>query len=303
MPLKTEFLGVKFKNPLILASGILGVTGDSLQNVVRNGAGGVTSKSVWREIHKGHPNPVIIANENWMLNAVGLPDGGLKKAIEELGDYMQDHPAPLIMNIVGGQKQEFIDIAEKVDEIKPDLIEINMSCPNVEDEFGKPFACSLTDSADLMREVRKHTTLPILVKLSPNVPNIGEIAKAVEDAGADGITAINTVGPGMAINIDMRAPILANKVGGLSGPAIKPIAVKCIYDVYKAVKIPILGMGGVMTGEDAIELMMAGASLVGIGTGVYYRGPEVFQKVADEMEEWCRKEGIKNISEIIGAAV
>lgn len=300
--LQTNFLGVEFKNPLVVASGILGVTGDSLKNVVKNGAGGVTSKSVWREKHYGHPNPVIIAGDHYMLNAVGLPDGGLKKAIEELGDYMKHRPAPLIMNIVGGAKQEFLDIAEKVEEIGPDLVELNLSCPNVEDEFGKPFACSLTDAAELTAEVRKRTKLPLLIKLSPNVDNIGEIAKAVEAAGADGITAINTVGPGMEINIELRAPVLANRVGGLSGPAIKPIAVKCIYDIHNAVSIPILGTGGVTTGRDAIELMMAGASLIGIGTAVYYRGTDVFMKVAKEMEAWCKNEGIKNIQEIVGAA-
>ena len=130
--------------------------------------------------------------------------------------------------------------------------------------------------------------------------NIGEIAKACADAGADGFCAINTVGPGMAIDIDMRTPILANKVGGLSGPAIKPIAVKAIYDVYKATKMPIIGTGGVMTGEDAIELMMAGARLVGIGTMVYYRGVEGFGKIVKEMDVWCKKNGVKNIEEIIG---
>lgn len=299
--LQTRFLDVDFANPLVLASGILGVTGDSLKNVARKGAGGVTSKSVWREKHVGHPNPVMIGTEHYMLNAVGVPDGGLKKAIDELGNYMKERSAPLIMNIIGGRKQEFYDIAESVDQIKPDIIEINMSCPNVEDEFGKPFACSVIDAAELTREVKKRTHLPVVAKLSPNVSNIGEIAKAVEDAGADGITAINTVGPGMEINIEMRSPVLANKVGGLSGPAIKPIAVKCIHDIYKAVNIPIIGTGGVTNGRDAIELMMAGASLVGVGTAVYYGGAEVFQKIADEMEEWCNAEGIDNIQEIVGA--
>lgn len=301
--LKTKFLGIDFKNPLVLASGILGVTGDTLQYVVRCGAGGVTSKSVWREKHVGHPNPVMIANEHFMLNAVGLPDGGFKKAVEELGSFMEDHPAPLIMSIVGGKKSDFVAIAEKVDEINPDIVELNISCPNVEDAHGKPFACSVDGAADVTKEVRAKTKLPLIIKLSPNVPNIGAIAKACEDAGADGITAINTAGPGMVIDIDMRSPVLANKVGGISGPAIKPIAIKCVYDIFKSVKIPILGMGGVTSGRDAIEMMMAGASLVGMGTAVYYRGAEAFAKVAEEMEEWCRKEGVKNVGEIVGAAV
>lgn len=300
--LSIEFCGVKFKNPLVLASGVLGVTGDSLRYVIRCGAGGVTSKSVWLHPHKGHPNPVVIANENWMLNAVGLPDGGLKKALEELGEFIKTEKAPLIVNIVGGKKADFIAIAERIGEINPQLIEVNLSCPNVEDEFGKPFACSAADAAGLTREVKKCLPkVPISVKLSPNVPNIGEIAKACEAAGADAFTVINTVGPGMAIDIEMRVPILANKVGGLSGPAIKPIAVKCVYDVYRAVKVPIIATGGVINGRDAIEMMMAGGTLVGVGSATYYRGAEVFGKIAEEMNEWCSKNGVKKISEIIGA--
>ncbi len=303
MRLSVKFCGIEFENPLVLASGVLGVTGDSLRYVIKCGAGGVTSKSVWLNVHKGHKSPVVIATDHWMLNAVGLPDGGLKKAMEELGGFIKTESAPLIVNIVGGKKADFIAIAEKIGEIGPRLIEVNLSCPNVEDEFGKPFACSIADAAELTREVKKRLkNIPVSVKLSPNVDNIGEIARAVEDAGADAITAINTLGPGMAIDIDMRSPILANKVGGLSGPAIKPIAVKCVYDVYKAVKIPIIATGGVLTGRDAIEMMMAGGTLVGVGSATYYRGPEVFGKIAKEMEEWCKKNGVKHIKEIIGAA-
>lgn len=299
--LSIEFCGVQFKNPLVLASGVLGVTGDSLRYVIECGAGGVTSKSVWLEPHKGHPNPVVIANENWMLNAVGLPDGGLEKAMDELGGFIKTGEAPLIVNIVGGKKSDFLAIAERINAINPELIEVNMSCPNVENEFGKPFACSIIDAVDLTREVKKYfPNTPMAVKLSPNVPNIGEIARACEDAGADAITAINTVGPGMAIDIDLRAPILANKVGGLSGPAIHPIALKCVYDIYRSVKIPIIATGGVLTGRDAIAMMMAGGTLVGVGSATYYRGPEVFGKIAEEMSEWCDANGVKDLTEIIG---
>ncbi|KKP38531.1 MAG: dihydroorotate dehydrogenase, dihydroorotate dehydrogenase (fumarate) [Candidatus Peregrinibacteria bacterium GW2011_GWF2_33_10] len=298
--LEITFCGVKFRNPLVLASGILGITGDSLKYVIQCGAGGVTSKSIWLKGHKGHPNPVIIANEFYMLNAVGVPDAGIEKAKEELGDFLKTCDSPLIANIIASRKTDYGLIAEEVSKIKPHLIEINISCPNVEDEFGRPFACSCVDAAEVTKEVRKMTKLPISVKLSPNVSNIADIAKSVESAGADAITAINTVGPGMEINIEMRAPVLANKVGGLSGPAIKPIAIKAVHDIYKAVKIPIIGLGGVMNGRDAIAMMMAGARLVGMGTAVYYRGPEVFGLVAKEMEEWLDKEGVKSVEEIVG---
>ncbi len=303
MHLNVEFCGVKFKNPLVLASGVLGVTGASLKYVVENGAGGVTTKSIWREGHTGHPNPVIIANDHFMLNAVGLPDAGIAKAHIEIGEYMKNKPAPLIANIVEARIDDFAEVAEKVSALKPDIIEVNISCPNVEDEFGKPFSCSRHDAAAVTAAVRKKTKLPIVIKLTPNVLNITEIAKAVVDAGADGICAINTVGPGLLIDLETREPILANKVGGVSGPAIKPLALKAVYDIHKALpKVPIIGTGGVITGEDALEMVMVGATLVGVGTAVYYRGVECFKKIADEMTAWGKKRKVKNLDELRGVA-
>ena len=303
MNLSQTILGVTFKNPTVLASGIWGITASSWRAVARNGAGGVTTKSLWIREHKGHPNPTIISNEHWTLNAVGLPDAGPEKANEEISDYMKDKPIPLIANIVAGTMEDFVAIAEKIVPLNPDFLEINISCPNVEDEFGKPFACSAIDAAAVTKAVKAVSgKIPVFIKLSPNVDNIGKIALACAEAGADGITAINTVGPGMAIDLRSRMPILANKVGGLSGPGIKPIAVKCIADIYKATegKLPIIGTGGVHTGEDALELILAGASLIGIGTAVGDRGGDVFQKVADEMNAWCEAEGVQKITELIG---
>lgn len=303
MNLSVEFCGVRFKNPLVLASGILGVTGASLKFVVENGAGGVTTKSIWVQEHKGHPNPVIIANDHFMLNAVGIPDAGIEKAKIELNNYLKDKPAPLIANIVAGKVDDFGDVAEEVSKLNPDIIEVNISCPNVEDELGKPFATSCPDAARVTALVRKRTKLPVVVKLSPNVLNIVEIAKAVVDAGADGICAINTVGPGMAIDLGTREPILANKVGGLSGPAIKPLAIKAVYDIHKALpNVPIIGTGGILTGEDALEMIMAGATLVGMGTAVYYRDVKCFGLVAEEMQDWCEKNNIQDLAEVRGAA-
>jgi len=299
--LEVNFCGVKFKNPTVLASGILGVTAASLRNVIKNGAGGVTTKSIWLEEHKGHKNPTMFGTEHYFMNAVGLSDAGIEKAeTETFPEYMKNKPAPIIANIVAYKLADFGVLATRIDKLNPDIVEINISCPNVEDEFGKPFACSIVDAAAVTKIVRKVTKKPLIVKLSPNVLNIGEIAKACADAGADGFTAINTVGPGLAIDIDLRMPILANKVGGISGPAIKPIAVKAVYDVYKATKLPIIGTGGVMTGRDAIELMMVGARLVGIGTMVYYREVSGFKKVVKEINEWCDKNGVKDLKEIIG---
>lgn len=306
--LSVEFCGVRFQNPIVLASGVLGVTADSMAQVVRNGAGGVTSKSLWIREHKGHPNPTIITTEHFMLNAVGLPDAGPEKAREEIARYREVCQAPMIANIVGGTMEEYVEIAKEVALMKPDLVEVNISCPNVEDEFGKPMACSIVKSAEVTRLVKEALKsagaedLPVVVKLSPNVENIVSIAESVLDAGANGVTAINTVGPGMCINIETAQPILANRVGGLSGPAIKPLAVKYVYDIYKARKCPIIGTGGITTGRDAIEIMMAGATLVGVGSAVWLRGQDVFGKIAQEMNEWCEANGVERLADLIGKA-
>lgn len=304
--LSVTFCGVPFKNPLVLASGILGITASSWRNVVKHGAGGITTKSLWLREHKGHRNPVIIANEYYMLNAVGVPDAGVEKAREEIGKFLEWDVAPIIANIIAGSVHDFGETAAQIAQIKPQILELNISCPNVEDEFGKPFACVADDAASVTREVKKRLgemklKIPIVVKLSPNVEDIVSIARAVVDAGADGLTVMNSVGPGMAINIETRTPILSNKVGGLTGPALKPLAVKLIHDIHRALpKVPIIGVGGVLTGSDAIEMMMAGATLVGIGTGVHYRGVQIFQNVLDEMNGWCRDNGVKKITTLIG---
>lgn len=301
--LEVKFCDVKFANPLVLASGILGVTGKSFEKVVTNGAGGITTKSLWKNPHPGHKNPTMFGTEHYFMNAVGLSDAGIKKAVEELGNYLPTRKAPLIANIVGGKKEEFRDMAEAIESmpIKPDLIEVNISCPNVEDELGKPFACDIKAASEVTQIVRKSTSLPIIIKLSPNVPNIGAIAKSVEDAGANGITAINTIGPGMRWNIDLKAPMLANKVGGISGPAIFPIAVKAVYDIYQSVKIPIIATGGITSGRDALEIMMAGGTLCGVGTAIYYRSDNFWNEAKKEMSDWLDAQGIENLEDIIGA--
>jgi dihydroorotate dehydrogenase (NAD+) catalytic subunit len=301
--LSVEFCGVKFENPTVLASGVLGVTASCLKNAVRNGAGGVTTKSIWLEEHVGHKNPTMFGTKHYFLNAVGLSDAGVKKAQEEtFPEYLADKPGPIIGNIVEGTVDRFAELTEKIDACGPDIIELNLGCPNVEGEHGKPFSCVAADAAAVVKACRSRTKKPLIVKLTPNVSSISEVAVACAAEGADGFCAINTL-YGMGIDINMRRPILTNKSGGLSGPGIKPSAVKAIYDIYKATGLPIVGTGGVTTGEDAIELMMAGARLVGIGTMVCYRGVEGFGEVVKEMEAWCEKEGVKNLEEIIGCAV
>lgn len=301
--LNTTFCGVEFQNPLVLASGVLGVTGGTMADVVEKGAGGVTSKSWWVRKHEGHANPVIIVDEHAMLNAVGLPDAGIEKSREEIREFRKVCNAPFIANIVAGSVEDFEEITQKAVELNPDILEVNISCPNVKEEFGDLFSGGCMFAEKMTQAVKKHAgEIPVSVKLSPNVANIAEVAKACETNGANAITAINTVGPGMRIHPEMRKPILKNKTGGVSGPAILPIALRCVWDIYEAVQIPIIATGGITTGRDAIEMLLAGGTLLGVGSAVHFRGEDAFDIIAKEMEEFCEKEGVKNIAELIGGA-
>lgn len=297
--LQTKFLEKIFSNPLVLASGILGVTAPSLANVIKNGAGGVTIKSLSKEPRAGHPNPTMAGYEHFFINAVGLSNPGIEKGIEELKKFRQLSTAPLIGSIFAGTPEEFGEIAEKICEAPIDFLEVDISCPNVSKEFGDPFAYSIPAVEKITKAVKEKSKVPISIKLSPNAWDIDEIAKAAEASGADAITAVNTVS-GMMIDIRARRPILHNKQGGISGPALFPIALKCVYDIYKAVKIPIIGTGGVTNGEDALAMIMAGATLVGVGSAVYFRGEDCFKKIAEEMQKIMREENIKKLDEIKG---
>lgn len=303
MNLSPDFLGLKLKNPLVLASGILGVSGANLASVIKSGAGAVTSKSVWLKRHDGHPNPTILhLGEGNLINAVGLPHGGIEEAKIEFESFRKLSDAPLFASIAASSREEYIETVEAVAELKPDLIEVNISCPNVEDEFGKPFECDLNLTESLTKESKaKCGDIPLSIKISANTSNYVEVAQAIEQGGADALTAINTIGPGMIIDIDSSEPILANKVGGLSGPAIRPIAIRAIYDISQKVNIPIIGTGGISTGRDAIEMLQAGATLVGVGSAVI-DDSNVFKKITTEMGSWCEDNGVKNISELIGKA-
>lgn len=301
MQLSTKFLGISLENPLVLASGILGTTGASLAAVAKNGVGAVTSKSVWLHKHPGHRNPTVLdLGGGNVINAVGLPHGGIEEARIEFANFRRLSQKPLFVSIAASNLKEFGETAAAVAELKPDLIELNISCPNVASEFGQPFACSVNDAAAAVKIVKKQIgKIPLAVKLSPNVASIAEIARSVEAAGADAITAINTVGPGLVIDIETATPILANKFGGLSGPAIRPLAVKAIFEIFQAVKIPIIGVGGVTNGRDAIEFLEAGATLVGIGSAAK-NGPEIFAEITREIAKFCERKKIKKVSDLIG---
>jgi len=234
-----------------------------------------------------------------MINAVGLPSPGVLNMEKEWKE-LEKRDFPLIASIYGGSVREYQMVAEFVSSKSPDFIEINISCPNSE-KHGMIFGVNPQSSHDVVSAVKKVINVPLIVKLTPQALDIGEVARACADAGADAICAINTVGPGMVIDIESKMPVLAFKKGGLSGPMIKPVAIRCVFDIYKAVNIPIIGLGGITTGKDAIEIIMAGARLVGIGSAVRYRGIGVFQKIALEMETWLKGHDLC-MEDIIGAA-
>ena len=299
-PLETELCGVKLRNPTVLASGILDVSADLMKRCVENGCAAVTTKSIGGEERTGWANPTVIELESGLLNAIGLSCPGYK-SMEHEWEKLSKIDAPVIASVFGASVEEFVEVTEFLAQKKPDLFELNISCPNTK-EHGMVFGVKCESAAEVVSAVKNVSgKIPVFAKVTPQAHNIAEIAKACEEAGADGITAINTA-LGMAIDIDARKPILYNKVGGLSGPALKPIAIRCIYQIYEKVNIPIIASGGISNGRDAIEAMMAGASATSIGSAIYYRGIDVFQKVCDEMEAWMKENAVKNVKELIGAA-
>lgn len=303
MSLSVNCCGLQFKNPLVLASGYLGVTGASLANVVKNGAGGVTSKTLFLEERKGHPNPTVLTFPGGIISAMGLSGEGVRNAKREFESYREKCPNhPMIASIGGKNIKELAECAEIIDSYPVDMIELNFSCPDAEGEMGSPFACDPEQTIMGVKTVRKLTKKPISVKLSPNASSIGLIAHRAEAEGANAITAVDAMGPGMLIDIHMRSPVLGNKVGGVSGQALKPIALRCVYEIYKQVKIPIIGTGGIVNGTDAIEMLMAGATLLGIGSAIAYYDLKAFGMIQDKIERFMTEEGFKNVSELIGLA-
>lgn len=299
--LQTSFLEKAFATPLVLASGVLGVTAASLYRATRNGCGGVTIKSLSKEPRTGHPNPTMLGEKTYFLNAVGLSNPGIAEGVKEIHAFKKMTDAPLIGSVFAGTADEFAEAATMIADSPIDFLEVDISCPNVGHEFGDPFAYSAKAIETITKKIKAVVKMPVIMKLSPNAWNIAELAKAAEAAGADAITAVNTVS-GMAIDVRARMPILHNKQGGISGPALFPIALNCVYQIYKAVKIPIIGTGGVTTGENALAMIMAGATLVGVGSAVYYRGETAFQQINDELTSIMTEERIDSLADVRGIA-
>lgn len=296
--LRTKFLNAEIKSPLVLPAGIMDMSFSGLDISAKNGAGIVTSKSFTLQPRTGHKGPVVAEFEGGFLNAMGLCNPGIVDGLAETNEFKERSDTPVIVSVFATNVNDFLKLTEYVNTSKGDFLELNLSCPNVFDEFGIPLAASKDEVHKIIKAVKKISEFPVIAKLSPNVYDIVSIAKAAESAGADAICMINTVGPGMLIDTKMVKSVLFNKFGGLSGPCIKPIALKLIYQTYSEVRIPIIGMGGVKSGEDAIEMMMAGASMVGVGTAVYYRGIEVFNKINNEIIEFMDENEYESMEDV-----
>ncbi len=306
--LSVDFLGARLNTPLVLASGIWGTSVSLLERASHNGCGAVTAKSCGPAERTGHVNPTCLDWGHGLINAIGLANPGVDAEVELLKSAnlaLASRRTPLIASIFAGSPQEFAEVALKAAEANPAFLELNISCPNVGSEFGEPFAGSPEAAAQVTGEVKTALAgqgIPVIVKLAPNVPSVARVARAVIEAGADALCAVNTM-PGMLIDAEARWPVLANRSGGISGPALKPIALKCVYDLHRSFPdTPIIGTGGVSTGLDAIEFIMAGASAVGVGSAIYYRGAGAIRQILDEMTHWLADHGVQSLAELRGAA-
>ncbi len=287
------------RNPTMLAAGILGTTASSLNRVYHCGAGAVVTKSFSLNPNPGYKNPTTIEVKGGIINAIGLANPGVEVFKRELNKI--EEGVPVVASIYGSSSQEFAEVALKIDEIV-DMIELNISCPHAMEGYGATIGQDPQLTFEVVSEVKGVSNVPVAVKLTPNVTDITEIASKAERAGCDAITLINSVGPGMSIDLESARPILSNKFGGISGPAIKPIALRCIYEVYNTVDVPIIGVGGICNYKDAVEFFYAGANAVQIGTAVLYQGPGIFRRICEDIKAFMKEKGFKKINEMVGLA-
>jgi dihydroorotate dehydrogenase (NAD+) catalytic subunit len=271
----------------------------SMQRMMDCGAGAIVTKSIGMQPREGYANPTVVELEYGLLNAMGLPNPGIELYGEEV-KKLRTTNVPIIGSIYAANADEFVSLAEKMQRFGANALELNVSCPHAK-QYGLEVGCDPVLLQEIVTSVKQNVSIPVFVKVSPNIMNLMQIVQAAEKTGADAIVAINTV-KAMKIDLETKHPVLANKTGGYSGKAIKPIGVRCVYDIAQAVDIPIIGVGGITTGEDAIEYFMAGASAVQIGSAVYYRGPDVFKSVCEEIKTWMKNHGYTTIKELIGAA-
>jgi dihydroorotate dehydrogenase (NAD+) catalytic subunit len=295
---KINIAGVEFKNPVMTASGTFGSGMEYSEFVDLNCLGAVVTKGVANVPWEGNPTPRVCETYGGMLNAIGLQNPGIDVFIERDIPFLKQYDTKIIVNVCGRSVGDYVEVVEKLSDQPVDMLEINVSCPNVKHggiAFGQDPNCLF----DITKEIKAHAKQPIIMKLSPNVTDITEMAKAAEAAGSDAVSLINTI-TGMKIDIHKRTFALANKTGGLSGPAIKPVAVRMVYQVANAVKIPIIGMGGVSNADDIIEFMLAGASCVAVGA-MNFVNPYTTAEAVKGIEDYMKQYNIENLSDIIGS--
>jgi dihydroorotate dehydrogenase (NAD+) catalytic subunit len=290
--------GLKLKNPLIAASGCFGYGVEYADLVDLSSLGGVAVKGLFLAEREGHPAPRIVETPAGMLNAIGLQGIGVRRFVDEKLPELRARRATVIVNVCGTTLDEYVEVSRILSDAEGvDAIELNISCPNIK-EGGIQFGCSLTGTFDVVSAVRKVTRLPLIPKLTPNVTDVSSFAHAAEDAGADAVSLVNTF-LAMVLDVETRRPKISNVVGGLSGPAIRPIAVRMVYECRQAVRIPIIGMGGIADARDALEFMIAGASAVQVGTANFV-DPLIWPKLLDGMRAYMQRHQIARISDLVG---
>lgn len=295
--LAVNFAGVTFDNPVTTASGTFGSGIEYSEFVNLDKLGAVTTKGVANVPWPGNPTPRIAETHAGMLNAIGLQNPGIDTLIARDLPFLQEKNARIIVNVCGRSKEDYVEVVERLADEKVDMLEINISCPNVK-AGGIAFGQKPDMAEDITKAVKKVAKQPVIMKLSPNVTDITEMARAVEAGGADGVSLINTL-TGMKIDVNRKTFAIANQTGGMSGPCVKPVAVRMVYQVANAVKIPILGMGGIQNTEDALEFLMAGATMVAVGTANFFN-PYATSEIIDGLQAYVERENLNSITEIIG---
>lgn len=297
MDMRVNIAGVEWKNPVTVASGTFGSGAEFAEFVDLNRLGAVTTKGVANVPWAGNPTPRVAETYGGMMNAVGLQNPGIDVFCERDIPFLRRYDTRIIVNVCGRSVEDYCEVVERLADEDVDMLEINISCPNVK-EGGIAFGQDPRAAEEITKAVKKYAAQPVIMKLSPNVTSIAEMAKAVEAGGADAVSLINTI-TGMKIDIRRKAFLLANRTGGVSGPAIHPIAVRMVYEVANAVKVPVIGMGGIASAEDAIEMILAGASAVSVGTANFY-DPAVTMEIVDGIENYMKEQGFDTIADMVG---
>ena len=297
--LEVNLAGIKLRNPTILASGVMGETGESLLRVAEAGAGGLVTKSIGLEPRKGYPNPTLVELPDGYINAMGLPGPGIEAFAEEM-EIAKRGGVPIIGSLFAAVPEDFATLAGRMEDYGAAAIELNLSCPHAKG-YGMEIGIDPDAVRAIVAAVKDAVRVPVMAKLTPNTHRLPEVARAVEAAEGDAIVAVNTV-KAMAISVEARRPILFNRSGGLSGPAIKGVGLRCVYELREAVGLPIVGVGGIESSRDVLEYMMAGASAVQVGSAVGRRGLTVFREICDGLSSYMTAHDMSDLSGIVGVA-